>query len=66
VLVASLGVPIGQIFAELDPEPAAAASIAQVHKARLRCAEGPDAEVAVKARASSGGFGEHRSQAYRP
>jgi ubiquinone biosynthesis protein len=48
VLVASLGVPIGQVFAELDPEPAAAASIAQVHKARLRCAEGPGAEVAVK------------------
>src|SRR5204863_155520 len=32
----------------LGPEPAAAASIAQVHKARLRCGDRPDAEVAVK------------------
>ena len=35
-------------FAELRPEPAAAASIAQVHKARLRRDGGVDAEVAVK------------------
>jgi ubiquinone biosynthesis protein len=48
VLVASLGVPVDQVFAELEPEPAAAASIAQVHKARLRCADGPGAVVAVK------------------
>ncbi len=48
VITQSLGVPAGQVFAELDPEPAAAASIAQVHKARLRRGDGPDAEVAVK------------------
>jgi len=48
VIAQSLGVPAGQVFAELDPVPAAAASIAQVHKARLRCGDGSDAEVAVK------------------
>jgi ubiquinone biosynthesis protein len=48
VIARSLGAPAGQVFAELDPVPAAAASIAQVHKARLRCGDGPDAEVAVK------------------
>jgi Predicted unusual protein kinase len=48
VITQSLGVPAGQVFAELDPVPAAAASIAQVHKARLRRGDGPDAEVAVK------------------
>jgi ubiquinone biosynthesis protein len=47
VIAASLGAP-GQVFAELKTEPAAAASIAQVHKARLRCDGGADAEVAVK------------------
>jgi ubiquinone biosynthesis protein len=48
VIAQSLGAPVDQVFAELQPEPAAAASIAQVHKARLRCGDGPDAEVAVK------------------
>src|SRR5215469_2647195 len=48
VITRSLGVPAEQVFAELDPAPAAAASIAQVHKARLRCGDGPDTEVAVK------------------
>ncbi|HEY7016205.1 MAG TPA: AarF/UbiB family protein [Streptosporangiaceae bacterium] len=48
VLAQSLGVPVDQVFAELEPEPAAAASIAQVHKARLRCADGPGDVVAVK------------------
>ena len=48
VITQSLGAPAGEVFAELRPEPAAAASIAQVHKARLRCGDGPDAEVAVK------------------
>ena len=48
VITQSLGAPVGEVFAELRPEPAAAASIAQVHKARLRCGDGPDAEVAVK------------------
>jgi ubiquinone biosynthesis protein len=48
VIVQSLGVPAAQVFAELDPVPTAAASIAQVHKARLRRGDGSDAEVAVK------------------
>ena len=48
VIAQSLGVPVGQVFAELQQEPAAAASIAQVHKARLRRDGGVDAEVAVK------------------
>jgi ubiquinone biosynthesis protein len=48
VIAQSLGAPAGQVFAELQQEPAAAASIAQVHKARLRCDGGVDAEVAVK------------------
>jgi ubiquinone biosynthesis protein len=48
VITQSLGAPVREVFAELQPEPAAAASIAQVHRARLRCGDGPDAEVAVK------------------
>jgi len=48
VITHSLGAPADQVFVELQREPAAAASIAQVHKARLRCDAGPDAEVAVK------------------
>ena len=48
VITQSLGAPVGEVFAELQPEPAAAASIAQVHRAWLRCGDGPDAEVAVK------------------
>jgi ubiquinone biosynthesis protein len=48
VITQSLGAPPGEIFAELQPEPAAAASIAQVHKARLRGGTAPDAQVAVK------------------
>jgi ubiquinone biosynthesis protein len=48
VITQSLGAPVREVFAELQSEPAAAASIAQVHRARLRCGDGPDAEVAVK------------------
>jgi ubiquinone biosynthesis protein len=48
VIAESLGAPAGQVFAELRPEPAAAASIAQVHKARLTRDGGAEAEVAVK------------------
>lgn len=48
VIARSLGSPPEEAFAELQARPAAAASIAQVHKARLRCATGPGAEVAVK------------------
>jgi ubiquinone biosynthesis protein len=48
VITQSLGVRTEEVFAELDPSPAAAASIAQVHRARLRCGDRPAAEVAVK------------------
>jgi ubiquinone biosynthesis protein len=48
VITQALGVPAAEVFAELEPEPAAAASIAQVHKARLHCADGPGDVVAVK------------------
>jgi ubiquinone biosynthesis protein len=48
VIAQSLGAPTDQVFAELKQEPAAAASIAQVHRARLRCDGSPAAEVAVK------------------
>ena len=48
VLAASLPAPVTEVFAELAPEPAAAASIAQVHQARLRSGNGVAAQVAVK------------------
>src|SRR5499427_2980089 len=48
VIAQSLGAPTEKFFAELQREPAAAASIAQVHKARLRDGEGAGTEVAVK------------------
>jgi ubiquinone biosynthesis protein len=43
-IIDQLGVPIEQVFAEIDPEPLAAASVAQVHAARLVSGE----EVVVK------------------
>ncbi len=45
-LVEDLGGPPGQLFAHFDPEPLAAASIAQVHRARLS----DGSEVVVKVR----------------
>ena len=48
VISQSLAAPADKVFAELQPEPAAAASIAQVHRARLRDGEGRGTEVAVK------------------
>lgn len=44
VLEAELGVPLRELFQEIEEEPMAAASIGQVHRARLRSGE----EVAVK------------------
>src|SRR5215469_9001262 len=48
VIAQSLGTPTEKVFAELQPEPAAAASIAQVHRAGLRDGAGLGTEVAVK------------------
>jgi ubiquinone biosynthesis protein len=48
VIAASLGAPVEQVFAQLRPEPAAAASIAQVHKGRLPAGADSGPEVAVK------------------
>jgi ubiquinone biosynthesis protein len=48
VLASSLGAAAEQVLAELRPEPAAAASIAQVHRARLRSGPAAGAAVAVK------------------
>lgn len=42
-----LGAPVEELFGEFSP-PVAAASIAQVHKARTREADGSEREVAVK------------------
>ena len=43
VLEAELGSPVGEVFSEIDETPLAAASLGQVHKARIN-----GAEVAVK------------------
>ncbi|PSL01319.1 ubiquinone biosynthesis protein [Haloactinopolyspora alba] len=44
VVEAELGAPVDQVFAEFDPQPLGAASVGQVHAARLRTG----AEVVVK------------------
>lgn len=45
---AQLGLPIDQAFEHFDPQPLAAASMAQVYRARLRRADGRPHEVVVK------------------
>ncbi|MFZ4855485.1 MAG: ABC1 kinase family protein [Desulfuromonadaceae bacterium] len=45
-IATELGAPVEQFFAEIDPEPLAAASIAQVHRARLITGE----DVVIKLR----------------
>jgi len=39
LMTAELGAPVDQVFAEIEPQPLAAASIGQVHRARLRSGE---------------------------
>jgi predicted unusual protein kinase regulating ubiquinone biosynthesis (AarF/ABC1/UbiB family) len=39
LLEAELGRPVAEVFAELDPEPIAAASVAQAYRGRLRSGE---------------------------
>jgi ubiquinone biosynthesis protein len=46
VLEESIGRPLDEVFAELDPEPLAAASVAQIHSARL--IDGTDVVVKVQ------------------
>jgi ubiquinone biosynthesis protein len=46
VIRAELGAPSSELFAEFDPNPLASASIAQVHRARLKC--GADAVVKIQ------------------
>jgi predicted unusual protein kinase regulating ubiquinone biosynthesis (AarF/ABC1/UbiB family) len=43
-----LGRPIDEVFVEFDPDPIAAASIGQVHRALTRNADGTERAVAVK------------------
>ena len=43
-----LGSPIDQIFESFDPAPLASASVGQVHRARLKTADGAVRDVAIK------------------
>lgn len=45
LFVTDMGKPLSELFEQFDPEPIGVASLAQVHRARLR---GSGQEVAVK------------------
>ena len=48
VLRRAYGRDAADVFAEFDPNPIASASVAQVHRARLKSGDGPGRHVAVK------------------
>lgn len=48
LIEAELGAPISEVFEWLDPEPLASASIAQVHRARLRTEDDQVHEIVLK------------------
>src|SRR5664279_1313071 len=48
VLETEFGAPIETRFAEIDPQPIAAASIGQVHAARLKDEIGPDGSISTQ------------------
>ncbi|TCC46709.1 AarF/ABC1/UbiB kinase family protein [Kribbella capetownensis] len=48
VITEELGAPPHQVYADFDTEPLAAASVAQVHTARLRTPDGPRVVVKVQ------------------
>lgn len=50
IIQANLGAPADMVFAEFDPNPIAAASLGQVHLARLETGE----QVVVKVRTAAG------------
>jgi aarF domain-containing kinase len=48
IIAEDLGRPAHDVFIDFDENPVAAASIAQVHKAKIRLADGTQQDVAVK------------------
>lgn len=48
ILTRELGAPTEEFFVSIDKVPIAAASVAQVHRARLRLPSGEEVDVAVK------------------